>query len=45
MDILKTTQLCKSFGETHAVDHVDFAVTAGEVLALGAGATRFGKGG
>lgn len=43
MDILKTTQLSKSFGDTHAVDHVDFAVGTGEVLALigsnGAGKT------
>lgn len=43
MDILKTTQLSKSFGETHAVDHVDLTVAQGEVLALigsnGAGKT------
>lgn len=43
VDLLRTTQLCKSFGDTHAVDHVDFAVAAGEVLALigsnGAGKT------
>ena len=43
MDLLKTTQLTKSFGDTHAVDHVDLTVAAGEVLALigsnGAGKT------
>jgi len=43
VDLLRTTQLTKSFGTTRAVDHVDFTVAAGEVLALigsnGAGKT------
>jgi branched-chain amino acid transport system ATP-binding protein len=41
--ILETRALTKYFGETHAVDHVDFRVGQGEVLALigsnGAGKT------
>jgi branched-chain amino acid transport system ATP-binding protein len=43
MSILTTSKLTKYFGDTHAVDHVDFAVSEGEVLALigsnGAGKT------
>ena len=43
MSLLHTEKLYKSFGDTHAVDHVDFTVTQGEVLSLigsnGAGKT------
>ena len=43
MPLLVTKKLVKYFGETHAVDHVDFTVEEGEVLALigsnGAGKT------
>ena len=43
MSLLVTTELVKWFGETHAVDHVNFTVKESEVLALigsnGAGKT------
>jgi len=43
VNLLETTKLTKYFGETHAVDRVDFAVRENEVLALigsnGAGKT------
>lgn len=43
MSLLTTTALRKSFGDLHAVDHVDFRVEAGEMLGLigsnGAGKT------
>ena len=43
MNLLETKELSKSFGETHAVDNVDFQIQEGEVLSLigsnGAGKT------
>ncbi len=43
MTLLQTKSLTKYFGDTHAVDHVDFSVAQGELLALigsnGAGKT------
>jgi branched-chain amino acid transport system ATP-binding protein len=43
VSLLRTEKLQKSFGDTHAVDHVDFTVEQGEVLSLigsnGAGKT------
>ena len=42
MNFLQTEKLTKSFGDTHAVDGVDFAIGEGEVLAL-IGANGAGK--
>src|SRR5262249_47281166 len=43
VSLLETRDLVKNFGDTHAVDHVNFSVGEGEVLALigsnGAGQT------
>jgi branched-chain amino acid transport system ATP-binding protein len=43
VNLLETVKLTKSFGDTHAVDNVDFTIAEGEVLALigsnGAGKT------
>jgi branched-chain amino acid transport system ATP-binding protein len=42
VNLLQTEKLTKSFGETHAVDKVDFTIGEGEVLAL-IGANGAGK--
>ena len=42
MNLLQTAKLTKYFGETHAVDKVDFTIGEGEVLAL-IGANGAGK--
>ena len=34
VNLLETTALTKHFGETHAVDKVDFSIRDGEVLSL-----------
>ena len=34
MTLLETKSLAKSFGDTHAVNHVNFSVAQGELLAL-----------
>jgi len=43
MHLIETKDLCKSFGEVHAVDHLDLTVKAGEIYGLvgpdGAGKT------
>ena len=43
MTAVQTTELCRSFGEVRAVDHLDLSVEAGEIFALlgvnGAGKT------